>query len=395
MRYALPTIGAAALLATQLLAAADAVRFSAALGFVRDDNLLRAPSDEEARAALGVTRESETIRRVQVGVEGKIKPGRQTFTGKASVNDNRYNKFHELNHYGWDAEGRWDWQAGNNWSGEVGFSNNRQINNFTELRVPKKDLVTRQRAHASAAYQFHPDWQILGGVAREDLKHSDSGQRVFNRKEDSIDIGLRYTTKAGNSITLQAKGISGKPEPRDLGTGTLANNEYRQTELNVLSEWALTGHTRLSTRLGYARRRYEEFSSRDFSGIAGRATLTWSPTDKTDIAVSAWRELEPVEDLTASDALSRGWSISPAWRATEKITVQGFLARQKRDHEGAGRTSIDQRKDKLQTAGIGITYRPLKNTELSLSYQTEKRDSNLTLDEYKANTISLGIRAEF
>jgi exopolysaccharide biosynthesis operon protein EpsL len=376
----------------------DPIRFNAGVGIVRDSNLLRLPNAAVAEQQTGQSETSDTVRRLEAGINVDVKPGRQRISGKLGAVDNQYQRFKSLDHLGYDAAAQWDWRAGNRWSGEAGYSNSRTLDSFSDLHQPKRDLLTRERTLASAGYQFHPNWTVRAGAERNDLEHSQTEQRVFDRTEKSADLTLSYASKASNTVGVQVKTIDGRLPRRDSAIGTQVSNNYRQNELNAVVDWRYSALTRLQGKVGYARRGYDEFASRDFSGVAGRLTATWTPREKTEFAASLWRTLDPVEDFTASQVLSKGVSVQATWNATQKISAQARYSYERREHQGGAvfaPPDAPLRNDKVGTAAVSLSYRVLRNTQLGLALQTEKRNSNQEVNEYRANTVLATVGVEF
>jgi len=365
----------------------EPVRFYTGYSLAHDSNLLRATEDEGEA--------SDTLHRLDVGVELKLKLNRQLATVRLDASRNEFERFTQLDYDGRDLLGRLDWLVGNRWHGDISYSNTRTLNKLTELQSPTRDLLTQQRGFANALYRLDPTWSISGGLEYFELEHSATGQEVFDRREDAINLNLHYLNAVKNKLALQIKAIDGQLPEREFQPGVVIDNDYRQFELGAIADWYLTGKTLLRGGIGYTQRNYREMADRDIDGVTGRLTLHWFATAKTEIAFTGLREISAVEDFTAAYALTSGVSVAPLWTPTEKIRVEGDFYYQERDFEGEVASEDAQRRDEVHGANLSLSYTPREKIRLAVMAQTEKRDSNRESKDYRYNIVGVSVRIEF
>lgn len=371
-----------------VLAVDDPIRFHAGYSVARDSNLLRV-SDDVAEE------ESDTLHRLEAGVELKLNLARQLATIRLDASRNEFERFSELDHDGRDLLGRLDWQIGNRLRGDVGYTNTRTLNTLVELQSPIRDQLTQQRGFASARYFLDPNWSVSSGLEHYELEHSANVNEVFDRREDSIYLNLYYLNVAKNQIGLQFKAINGELPEREFQPGIFVDNDYRQFELNAIADWYLTGKTLLQGGMGYTRRNYRELGDRDFDGVAGRLTLNWLPTGKIQVAFTGRREITAVEDFSATHAIVTGLTVAPVWTPTAKIRVEGGFYYEERDFEGEVASSNERRSDEVHGANLTLSYMPREKIRLALLAKTENRDSNRVFRDYRYEIVGISVRIEF
>jgi exopolysaccharide biosynthesis operon protein EpsL len=375
------------LLAGSALAAPeDAIRPYASYSVTRDSNLFRLQDNPE----------SDVLKRLEAGVDIDLPISRQHLLARANVSNTRFNRFSDLGYDGRDLLGQWNWQLGNLWSGDLGYSNTRTLASFADIQQRLQNVRTQQRAFADASYRLHPDWRVSAGTSRYDLTNSAGSQNYLDRTEDAAELGLQYISPTSSTVGLQLKRIDGNLPNRELISSILYDNSYRQTELNATANWAFSGNSRFTGRLGYTRRKHAQVAERDFSGIAGRLGMNWVMAGKTTVDAAVWREVGAVEGGSSSYVLSSGASLAPSWAATSKLTVQGRISYQKYDYQGDPRfINVQLRKDTVRTLAVGAFYAPWRSTRLGLNFQTDRRDSNTAQADYRANSVTASVRVEF
>jgi len=364
----------------------DNVRPYASYSVTRDSNLFRLQDNPE----------SEVLKRLEAGIDIDLPVSRQHLLARANVSNTRFNRFSDLDYDGRDLLGQWKWQLGNLWSGDLGYSNAHTLASFADIQQRLQNVRTQERAFADAAYRLHPDWRVSAAASRFDLTNSAATQNYLDRTEDAAELGLQYISPTSSTVGLQLKRIDGNLPNRELISSILYDNSYRQTELNATANWAFSGNSRFTGRLGYARRKHEQVAERDFSGIAGRLGMSWLMAGKTTLDAAIWREIGAVEGGTSSYVLSSGASLAPSWAASSKLTVQGFIRYQKNDYQGDPRfINFQLRKDAVSTLAVGAFYAPWRSTQLGLNFQTDRRDSNVAQADYRANSVTASVRVEF
>lgn len=387
----------------------DVFRPYVAARSIYDNNLFRLSDDEDAEAVIGTSRRSDRADILEAGLNVDLPISRQRLLLGISAERSWYQRSDFLDNTSKRAYGTLQWEIGNRWSGDVGFSYREALASFTQLQARVRDEIAQRRSFFNASYEFHPRWQVHAGLETFDLTREVRFDQ--NRDELTKKAGVRYTSRANNYIDLEARhtdaslfngdpddfgGIVGDGDPVD-GTIDDLNRSYTQSDLNLEVDWRRSA-SHINAKLSYVDREHEDLPRRDYTGVNGRVTYGWNLTGKTLINFAVWRQIRSVDDAQASYALTRGVSVNPVWSATSKITVQGRLAYENFDYQGdpnfvAG--AAPRREDTVRTASVSVGYKPYDNTELSLGYETEERDSTRRLVDYDYDAFTASVRVDF
>ncbi len=376
----------------------DVLRPYVSYGVTYDDNLLRVNSAADAIASFGSEQTSDTINRATVGIIIDKQISLQRININLELNRDTFNRFSILDNDGRDFSGKWNWHLGNHLEGNLGASYTRSLGTFLEFRQLVRNDRTQNRKFADLAWRFHPSWRLRTSASTYDLENSIAAQRTQNRSEDATEVGVDYLASSGSHVGVQYRQVTGTFPNRQLVGGSLVDNGYQQDEASAVVDWWYSGKTRLQLEAGMVKRNHNQVPARDFTGLTGRATLDWAPTGKITLSLAGWRDINAVDDATASFSVNRGVSLTPAWAITSKLALQGKLSYEQRDHAGDPSqvlTAQPRRQDTFRSAMAAVSYTPLQDLQLSFSMQHDERQSNIFQSGFKSNSIMLNGRYEF
>jgi exopolysaccharide biosynthesis operon protein EpsL len=393
-QYLSPLACVAALYCGNAAAAlSDTIHPFVAIGYTYDDNLLRLPDEYTA-----ISQRSDRATQAQAGVSVERPFGRQKLTGTAKVTRVTFDHFDQLNYNGKDFSADLAWQLGNRLSGNLGASYAQTLTPFSDMLTDQRNLRTTHRNYVSAAWQLHPRWRLRSSYTTNKFEYELPQQRVNNRDEDIIEFGGDYMAPSGSRVGLVARQWKADyTNPRRIG-GFLVINNFKQKELKANIFWALSGVTQVQVLAGYAKRESEFFTTRDSSGLNGRASVRWAPLGKVKFSAEAWREFAAVESLVVSNSLNRGASLGATWDATAKIQATASLRRETRDFELLSTALVDATPpDRTRSAQVGLVYAPVLNSQISLTAFRESRDGSplVGTNSYRAKGISVNASVQF
>ncbi|MGH8934222.1 MAG: hypothetical protein ACRDZO_27195, partial [Egibacteraceae bacterium] len=307
------------------------LKFSGTVGLVFDDNVFRLDDDESPEALLGESGRSDTIRQVGVGVRYDLPVSRQTFTLEGRADNYDYNRFDELNHTAYLFGGNWNYQAGPDLNGDLGYRRTQRLTSFNEVFQQERDLITHDRAYLAGNYRIFPRLQVRGGLAGDRIDHSNDSRRALDQRITTEIIGVDYVSIRENTLGAQLQLKQGSFPNNEVLGGVAIDNEYDEYEISAVTGWQFAPKTRFDGRLGYTDREHDEISDRDFSGITYRGTLAWAPFPKILVDGALYREIASVEDLIASFVLTEGFTAGIAWAPTIKIVLQARALHEDRE----------------------------------------------------------------
>lgn len=250
---------------------------------------------------------------------------------------------------------------------------------FSEIQAPIKDMITLDHAFGSAAYQMTARWRVRGGLDWYKYNHGDTAFASADNRTTSVTAGLDYLTPAADFVGGQVKYSRGEYPNPQLVAGSLVDNEFKEVETSLVAHWIVSGLSTLDARAGYTKRTHSQLDQRDFSGFTGRLSYDWTPSGKTVLNFSAWREIQAYQFIFANYVLSKGVSLGPNWAPTSKIVVQPKLVYEQRSFEGNPgfvQGAGPQTEDTFRVVSLAIGYTPRRYLEFALGAQRGKRSSN-------------------
>jgi exopolysaccharide biosynthesis operon protein EpsL len=370
----------------------------------RDDNVFRLSKDVDP-AFVRSSSKGDTYRTTSLGLNLDLPVSRQRFQAVYAWNDTRYNQFTDLDSTGHEARAVWLWQAGNEVSGQLGYSETSALASFANIQSRAPDRLKTQQAFYNADWLVTPRWRIQSGVTGLEQSNSDPVRQGNDVKILISDIALSYVTPANTSVGLGVRSEAGRfPNPRGIGF----DNAYSQYGASLVAEWTPTGASRVNARAGRVSRRYGELPQRDFDGNTARIDYDWKPTGKFSLTAVAQRDISVYEDIRTSFVLVKGVTLRPTLRVTEKLDMSGTFDYSIRDYLGdPGLVSggTPSRTDRVRSATATVSYRPARSVTLLMSAQREARSSNVVPNpaatpavlpvDYVVNVISITARIAF
>lgn len=378
----------------------DRLELFVAESVTRDDNVFRLSSAQGAPTVPGSSAKGDTFRTTSVGFNFNVPVSRQSFVGGLAWNDTRYQQFTFLDLTGRAGRAVWQWQVGDALTGKLGYTETRTLASFANVQSGgvqsiTPNALTTQQVFFNAGYRLTPRWELRGEASR--LKQSNElvVRRVNDVTVDGAELTVSYVTPLKNKIGVSARTEQARyPIPLAV-PGQLIDSDYRQQILAVVADWTLAGHSHVSARAGRVSRSYEQSSQRDFEGPTYQAAYEWKPTAKFTLTALALREISATEEVTVGYVVVKGAALRPALRLTEKFGIAGTFEYSERDYRGdpaLGLGNVTTRTDKVRSAGLTASYRPLRTVTLEIALLRETRSSTAAFGDYEVNVARAGAR---
>jgi len=363
-----------------------------------DSNVFRISKDQDPNTFLGSSRKDDTYTSTVVGFNVNVPVSRQRFQAGTSWNQVRYNRFSDLNYLGRDSRLLWLWQAGDQLSGQLGYTETTALASFSNFQGRIADPLKTQRAYGNAAYLLNPSWQVQIGLAGQTQRNGNALRQENDVDLRTADVAVSYISSASNKLGIGFRQDDARYPHQQLLGGLLYDNRYTQRGLGVFTDWAVSAKSHLNARVDRVRRSYDQLSQRDYSGTTYNATYDWAATERLALAVMAQRDISSAEDIQTSFVLVNGVSLRPSYELSSKIKLSAVADYSTREYLGdpglpSGITA--GRVDHVRTAKGMISYQALRSLTLQLSAQHESRTSNVPLSDYKANVLSINARLGF
>lgn len=373
----------------------DVLNFFSGLRYTYDDNLLRLPD--------GVTyfgKRSDFITSVFAGASLDKSVSRQRLKGQLAYYINRYANFTILDYQAPVGNASWLWQAGNQWSGQAAIEYSRSLTDFQDFGalLRYKNIMTTRQALLSASYLFHPDWSVLGQIARRDTDNNNPLRQSLDLNRATYELGVQHARPSGNRLGMTLRQARGDYPNRVFVPGvSTVDNRFKQDDLELRALWLPAGHSRFDARAGYTQLTYPDLQQRDFAAPIGRLSFDWFPNGKSTVNVTAGREITQYEQVGTSYVDRRYVRAAPTWNPTAKVALQAGLEMQRLIF--AGETgfvaNVQRRVDKIESLFLTLSWTPFRYLQLSANVQYGRRDSNVVTLDYTATSGYVAAQVNF
>lgn len=371
-------------------------------GIDHDSNLFRFSGDDEARSVLGSDDRDDFILRYGAGIAIDLPISLQRVQLDLSAMRRGYDRNDFLDHTQADARGVWHWTFGRLWRGNVRAIYRRDLapfEDFDDFEAPAKDIRTLYDAGFEALRALAPRWDLGLSYSRREISHDYIEHEALDRDSDLVALELFRRAAGSNSyLSLRTQARMVSYPNRESVAATLVDNSHTEYELSANARWEATERSRLDGRLGYARVRHDDFSERDFSGLIWNLRYLYRLTPRFDVEASAWRDIDPRSNTSASFLTTEGLMLRSVWRYREKVEIAGALAREERVFEGDPRaavTALPVREDTVESLEISASYAQTTFLSWQAALRIEAADSNRAERDYRYRIVSASARLTF
>jgi len=376
-----------ALIQSAVAAEEDALHFTVSQRFERDSNVFRWAHNEK----------SDWISTTRAGLNFNKEYSRQGLHANLSVGRQLYQDNTRYNNTSPNADLRWDWRVGDHWSGVLGYSYGESFVGFADYRGTERVLRRIGRANVGADYWFHPDWALGANFSSVRNNYRDSLLPYDKYEANEENLNLTYRPSTGNRIVLSLRNEDGQYPNQlresQLQPGQESLREWNQRDVRLSGSWQLTGASLVSGYVGYAQRKYDLASDRDFRGVMGSVALHWVPSSKVAVDLSWRREIGADIDSVANYAVTHSWFLQPTWVMTDKVHLSAYYQYMTRDYggdPGSGGAGV-KRDGRSQFYGLTFRYLPTSyaNLELGVNRYRNKSLENIESLDYRGQSTWL------
>jgi hypothetical protein len=357
-----------------------------------DSNIFHIANGLELPAALGGPEQSDIWYGLGAGVRMNLPVSRQQLRLDASATRYWYTRFGQLDYTGYALTGAWDWRAGNDWYGTLSAGISQALTTSSPsigFYIPS--LYKSYNALIDVHNALTPRWDLQASASVALTRYNEEVQQVNNFNTSTYDLAARYTSPAENVTGVRLRFESGVSPNQPPAPVSSFSNNFDQYTLSALLDWHLTGHSRLYGDVGYTVRS----QGGNFNGLSGRLTYEYIPTSKTVLSASIYEIRGPINDFQATYVRTVGVAFSATYQLTAKIALRADLGASQVDYLGSTESAALQRKDKLNTVGVGASYQATRTLYFSAGVRSQPRSSNIPLGSYYDNVAYLGGTIEF
>jgi len=362
-----------------------------------DSNVFLLPNSVDPQVRLGTSTKSDQINATYAGLRIDKPYAQQRFYLDMTETAYRHQNFSYLNFDALQYQGAWNWVVGPRISGTLSAARSQTLVNYSNFQnTAERNVVTTDNRLVSVDGWLSGGWHVLAGATQDQVSNSVPFAQQGSYHALGANAGLKYVSRAGNSITLTTQSSRADYLNQPLDPATLSDDGFRRSESDAIVAWALTGKSSVGATVGWMDYRSNHFSQRDFSGAVGQFGYSWRPTGKLSFNLFASRNLVPYADTTSSYVASDTVSVGPSWQLTSNTSVHASFSRTGSDYKNPVFQLVGPaRHDTQRSAQLALDWAPLRTLSLSASLQRTQQSSTDAAFEYGDTTAQLSAALAF
>ncbi|TDP63330.1 hypothetical protein [Roseateles toxinivorans] len=327
--------------------------------------------------------------------------GRQRLFADTSVQASRYRNNNTLNNTGYSLNGGLDWATIERLSGRISLGANRNMAQFNpggdSPLLTKKNIQTNKQASATVRYGLVSKFTAEATLSHRRVAYSAVEYNRFQYRQNSGSLGLVYRPSGALSLGAALRYTEGRyPMARATATGFLEDT-YKRHDLDLTSNWILSGASTINARLSLGKQEYASFNSRDFSGATGALTWIWQPGPRLRVKTGLSRDTgQDTSFLTFGSSnfvtsdysrLTTALTSSATYELSAKIFIDASMRWSDRSLTNTGQAFGN---DTNKGVSLGGRWLPTRNTQVGCQLSHDSRSSdNLALSvPFSANSTS-------
>lgn len=317
--------------------------------------------------------------------------GRQRAFVNSSLQHNRYRRNSLLNNTGYGLNAGLDWSTIERLSGRISFGANRSLAQFNaggnNLQLRAKNVQTSRQASASVRYGLVSRWSIEATARHRSLSYTHPLFAFQEYRQNEGSLGVIYRPSAALSFGAALRATRGSYPKARPGTtpGSYIADDFRRNDLDLTSDWVVSGASSLNARLSIGRLTNDAVRSRDFSGVTGSVGWNWRPTPRLAFYTSLTRDTGQDRSflnqgsnsllLADNSRLTTAIQSSATYELTAKIALTAAVAWDHRSLTAANSGALGS--DNNRSVSLGGRWSPTQSTQLGcqVTYSSRSSDS--------------------
>ncbi len=347
--------------------------------YLYDDNFNRAASNNSSSAK---------IKTLGAVISTDLRYYRQHVSAKLTFFDVGYNTFDFLNYQGGIGELKWDWFQGRRWFGDINLMGSRQRTENSDY-IYRDDEISQLTTGIALKYKFTPRWRMGLRGKYNQLEHSSENFAIANRRVFSLRTALHYISAARNDVNGFIEVLNGQFPER--GENVNLAKEYYQLHTGAQLVIIPRKNDRLLMQLGFLGRDNKQSLS-DFTGITGKFSYQFTPSNKTQMELRLNRDVINSDEEEANYYVRYAASAELTWSITVKTQVFSEVAFNRKQF------NLSNTKDREDTEKIfefGLSHMPVNILTAQLKFKNINKSSTVTLLNYQANQVSAEVTLQF
>lgn len=304
--------------------------------------------------------------------------GRQNYKASILASVSKYKNSKDLDNNGHNINLGFSSTLGQDSYASLSYDSVRQLRSFKEQGLVRAKEITESSAVA-AFFQYGSSKKISPNLSFRHSKIEYSLNSFENRTSNYGRLSLRNSPS--DLLYFEAGVAKTNTEiPAYPMGGGVFGDPSRRTDFDVTTQWIVTGYSRLNATLAFSRENHPNDSARDFNGLTGNASWTFTPAGKVSYSLSASRDTSNQGginlgsgNILTQNRVTTGITGGAKWQATYKIAVNASASFYnfglQRSLAGFNVNSDSS----SQEFGLGVSYAPTRYSSLSCNMSRYKR----------------------
>lgn len=375
----------------------DTLKFNAGHTQLSDSNLFRLPASANVSALIGKPSAAEQIGITSLGLRLNKAYSLQRFELDLNLIDYSYQNFSYLSFTARNHDAAWRWRLTPRLHGNLTTDRKETLNSFADYQgYNQRNQRTNTNTRFDAEYELGGAWRVIGGVSQSAQTNLAPLVAVSDYSATSADMGLRYASVSGNSLTYSVKNANGQYLNRVLSSAGLLDDSYHQTDRELKLHWLISGKSTADVSAAYISRTHPHFGQRDYSGVNTGVHLNWNLTAKSALVASWVRELSNGQTSSSNYIQTDRFSLGPIWQVSPKAVLRLRYEVARRDYLGSpAGLVVNPRSDTTHDATLSFDWQPYQHLIFSISLQNARRSSNLAGFDYASNIATLSAQFSY
>ncbi|HEC13628.1 MAG TPA: hypothetical protein ENI80_10365 [Acidiferrobacteraceae bacterium] len=223
---------------------------------------------------------------------------------------------------------------------------------------------------------------VKAGASR--LRYTNNNQQIRDRDSGYIRGSVIYNIGAVTSLNLNVA----QTDVDYLEVGTQGNLDGVETSIGLGARWAPTEATRFRVDVGNTKRKFDDPSQSDFSGVTYAGRVIWQPVEYSTVSIFGSHSVEETTDLESSYIVGDLYGIDWRHALTDIWTVNAYY------EQGTDDFNIGRR-DQVAEFGGGLFYNWFNWLSIGIQYANTKRDSSLNAADFNDEVVYLTFTTNF
>lgn len=323
--------------------------------------------------------------------------GRQRLAGTANLNFNRYSQNSDFNSSGHALRLALDWQTVERLSGRVAVSSDRSVRadvrDTNDRFILRSNAETANQLDTSVSVGLVTRLSAEAGFQQRDVRYSAAEAAYREYQQRSASMGLRYRPASTTTWGLGLRQT--RWDYPNLLIGSANPNDRRtRDDLDASVAWQASGASSLDVRLSSGNTKYQQFNSRNFSGLTGSLGWDWQPGGKLRVSTRLSRDSgQDAERVTTAYTRTTDiLRVSADYALSAKFALNGALSVYGRQVEGRGANVASfSGRENGNSLALGVRWAPVRSTSVGCNVSSDQLGANknpVLSDKYSATGLS-------